>query len=170
MAGRPEPYRRRTRRAHAAGGDRRRARPGAAQPRHAGAAAGGAAPVRQPPPAGRRRRRARARSTTHTTSHRTMHQDLIIGIDAGTSVIKAVAFDLAGRQIAAASTPNQVLFGAHGAAEQDMERTWHDTAATLQALAQRLPNLAARTVALAATAQGDGTWLIDAAGQPVGPA
>ncbi|MCW5263567.1 carbohydrate kinase [Verminephrobacter eiseniae] len=99
-----------------------------------------------------------------------MHQDLIIGIDAGTSVIKAVAFDLAGRQIAAASTPNQVLFGAHGAAEQDMERTWHDTAATLQALAQRLPNLAARTVALAATAQGDGTWLIDAAGQPVGPA
>ena len=29
--------------------------------------------------------------------------DLIIGVDAGTSVIKAVAFDLAGRQIAATS-------------------------------------------------------------------
>src|SRR6218665_1732543 len=111
MAGRPEPYRRRTRRAHAAGGDRRRARPGAAQPRHAGAAAGGAAPVRQPHAAGRAAR----------------------------------------RPALPPSPPNQVLFGAHGAAEQDMERTWHDTAATLQALAQRLPNLAARTVALAAT-------------------
>src|SRR6218665_744234 len=99
-----------------------------------------------------------------------MHQDLIIGIDAGTSVIKAVAFDLAGRQIAAASTPNQVLFGAHGAAEQDMERTWHDTAPTLQALAKGLPTRAAPPVALAATAQGDGSWLIDAAAQAVGPA
>src|SRR6218665_1816997 len=138
MAGRPEPYRRRTRRAHAPGGDRPPARPGPAQPRYAGAAAGGPAPVRQPHAAGRAARRRSltppAQHHTHTTPHRPMHQDLIIGIDAGTSVIKAVAFDLAGRQIAAASTPNQVLFGAHGAAEQDMERTWHDTAATLQAL------------------------------------
>lgn len=30
--------------------------------------------------------------------------DILIGIDAGTSVIKAVAFDLAGRQLAVAST------------------------------------------------------------------
>ena len=32
-------------------------------------------------------------------------QDILVGIDAGTSVIKAIAFDLAGRQIAA-SVPN----------------------------------------------------------------
>jgi erythritol kinase len=99
-----------------------------------------------------------------------MGRDLIIGIDAGTSVIKAVAFDLEGRQLAVASTPNTVTFGEHGAAEQDMDRTWADTAATLRALALELPGLAARTAALAATAQGDGTWLVDAAGQPVGPA
>ncbi|WP_269759924.1 FGGY family carbohydrate kinase, partial [Variovorax sp. E3] len=93
-----------------------------------------------------------------------MGRDLIIGIDAGTSVIKAVAFDLEGRQLAVASTPNTVTFGEHGAAEQDMDRTWADTAATLRALALELPGLAARTAALAATAQGDGTWLVDAAG------
>lgn len=97
-------------------------------------------------------------------------QDIVIGVDAGTSVIKAVAFDLQGRELARASTPNQVLFGPGGAAEQDMERTWADTAATLRQLAQQLPGLAARTAALSATAQGDGTWLIDSAGEPVGPA
>ncbi|PXW96557.1 erythritol kinase (L-erythritol 4-phosphate-forming) [Sphaerotilus hippei] len=99
-----------------------------------------------------------------------MAPDLLIGIDAGTSVIKAVAFDLGGRQIAVASTPNRVLHGPDGAAEQDLDGTWDDTAATLRALAGQVPQLAARTLALAATAQGDGTWLIDADGRPVGPA
>lgn len=96
--------------------------------------------------------------------------DILIGIDAGTSVIKAVAFDLQGRQLAVASTPNRVTLGADGAAEQDLDGTWADTAATLRALAERVPDLATRTLALAATAQGDGTWLIDADGRPVGPA
>lgn len=99
-----------------------------------------------------------------------MERDLIIGVDAGTSVIKAVAFDLDGRQIAVASTPNRVLLGADGAAEQDLDGTWADTAATLRALGERVPHLAARAVALATTGQGDGTWLIDAEGRPVGPA
>lgn len=99
-----------------------------------------------------------------------MARDLIIGVDAGTSVIKAVAFDLQGRQVAVASTPNRVLLGPDGAAEQDLDGTWTDTAATLRALAARVPGLAARVVALAATGQGDGTWLVDADGRPVGPA
>lgn len=99
-----------------------------------------------------------------------MARDLIIGVDAGTSVIKAVAFDLQGRQVAVASTPNRVLLGPEGAAEQDLDGTWADTAATLRALGERVPDLAMRVVALAATGQGDGTWLIDAAGRPVGPA
>lgn len=99
-----------------------------------------------------------------------MERDLIIGVDAGTSVIKAVAFDLQGRQLAVASTPNQVLLGADGAAEQDLASTWADTAATLRALGERVPDLASRAIALAATGQGDGTWLIDADGAPVGPA
>ena len=99
-----------------------------------------------------------------------MNHDLIIGVDAGTSVIKAVAFDLDGHQIAIASTPNAVELGPHGVAEQNMQRTWADTAATLQLLALKVPDLAARTQAVAITGQGDGTWLVDAEGQPVGPA
>ncbi|GAD56737.1 hypothetical protein [Limimaricola cinnabarinus] len=42
--------------------------------------------------------------------------DLIIGIDAGTSVIKAVGFDLAGRQLASAAVPNRYETGSGGIA------------------------------------------------------
>ena len=99
-----------------------------------------------------------------------MASELIIGVDAGTSVIKAVAFELDGRQIAVASRPNRVKLGSDGAAEQDLDGTWEGTAATLRALGERVPDLKQRAVALAATGQGDGTWLIDAAGNPVAPA
>lgn len=94
--------------------------------------------------------------------------DILIGIDAGTSVIKAVAFDLAGQQIAVASTPNRYTTrSSDGAAFQDMDQTWTDCAATLRALGGMVPDLAARTLAVGVTAQGDGTWLVGAGDRPV---
>jgi erythritol kinase (D-erythritol 1-phosphate-forming) len=93
--------------------------------------------------------------------------DILIGIDAGTSVIKAVAFDLGGRQLAVASTPNRYTTRPDGAAFQDMAQTWDDCAATLRALGEKVANLAARTLAVAVTAQGDGTWLVGAGNEPV---
>ncbi len=94
----------------------------------------------------------------------------VVGIDAGTSVIKSVAFDLDGRQVAVASRPNRFTTSAGGAAEQDMARTFTDAAATLRELQEQLPGGAASILAVAVTGQGDGTWLIDASGEPVGPA
>jgi erythritol kinase len=99
-----------------------------------------------------------------------MSRDLLIGIDAGTSVIKAVAFTLNGDQLAITATPNVYRTLADGGVEQDMARTWADTAATLRQLGEKVPDLAGRTLALAVTGQGDGTWLIDADGEPVAPA
>jgi erythritol kinase (D-erythritol 1-phosphate-forming) len=94
-------------------------------------------------------------------------KDILIGVDAGTSVIKAVAFTTSGTQIAIASRRNVTLSPMPGAVEQDMARTWADCAASLRDLAGQVPNLAARVLALGVTAQGDGTWLIDAEGEPV---
>ena len=54
--------------------------------------------------------------------------DLIVGIDAGTSVIKAVAFTLGGRQIAASAVRNTYTTGGDGAATQSLTRTWTDCA------------------------------------------
>ncbi|MTH35270.1 carbohydrate kinase [Paracoccus limosus] len=95
--------------------------------------------------------------------------DILIGIDAGTSVIKAVAFDLAGRQLAAAAVANRYHMGRDGAATQSLPQTWADCAAALRGLGEKVPHLAARTAALSVTAQGDGTWLVGRDG-PVGDA
>lgn len=100
-----------------------------------------------------------------------MADELLIGLDAGTSMIKAVAFDLDGRQIATACEPNTFDRDTSGrVVEQDLEQTWTRTARTLQKLGGSVPDLARRTAALAITGQGDGTWLIDGAGRPVAPA
>jgi erythritol kinase (D-erythritol 1-phosphate-forming) len=99
-----------------------------------------------------------------------MDQDILIGIDAGTSVIKSVAFTTDGRQLAIAARPNSYTTLPDGGAEQDMARTWADTATTLKQLAEQIPNLASRLIAISVTGQGDGMWLIDKAGAPVAPA
>jgi erythritol kinase len=99
-----------------------------------------------------------------------MNDGILIGIDAGTSVIKSIAFTTRGEQIAAAALPNLYHTFPDGGAEQDMARTWTDTAATLKALSEQIPDLRDRLVAISVTGQGDGMWLIDKAGEPVAPA
>lgn len=94
-------------------------------------------------------------------------RDLIIGIDAGTSVIKSIAFDLQGTQIHSASVKNEYTLIEGGGAEQDLPLTWSKTCETLRQLDDLIPDLKNRIAALAVTGQGDGTWLIDRHGEPV---
>ena len=96
--------------------------------------------------------------------------DVIIGIDAGTSVIKAVAFDLVGRHLAVSAIPNRYQTRGDGGVTQPLIQTWEDCVAAIRGLQDRLPNLAARTAALSVTAQGDGTWLVGRGNAPVGDA
>ena len=99
-----------------------------------------------------------------------MKADLILGIDAGTSVTKVVAFDLDGRQVGSAAKPNVYVNLPGGGCEQDVLRTWADCAQVMRELGETVPNLAQRVQVVGVTAQGDGTWLIDRDGQPVTPA
>jgi erythritol kinase (D-erythritol 1-phosphate-forming) len=99
-----------------------------------------------------------------------MEDDIFIGIDAGTSVMKSVAFSTDGSQLAVAAIPNHYVTLPDGGVEQDMARTWADAAATLKQLTEKIPNLASRLIAISVTAQGDGMWLIDKQGDPLGPA
>ncbi len=100
----------------------------------------------------------------------TESSDVIIGVDAGTSVIKAVAFDLAGNQLATSSVRNSYVMGADGSATQSLPRTWTDCATALRGLAEKVDGLAARTAAVALTGQGDGTWLVGQDDAAVGDA
>jgi erythritol kinase (D-erythritol 1-phosphate-forming) len=99
-----------------------------------------------------------------------MRDEIVIGIDAGTSVIKSVAFAIDGTQLASAVIANSYTILPNGGAEQDMARTWADTATTLIQLTEKIPNLASRLIAISVTGQGDGMWLIDKSGEPVAPA
>jgi erythritol kinase len=99
-----------------------------------------------------------------------MTGDIIIGIDAGTSVIKSVAFSAKGEQLAVTAIANSYTTLKNGGVEQDMARTWKDAAQTLRELADKIDNLNNRVIAIAVTGQGDGLWLIDKEGEPVAPA
>ncbi len=99
-----------------------------------------------------------------------MNDSIIVGIDAGTSVLKSVAFTCDGRQLAVAAIPNDYTMFQDGGVEQDMNRTWADAAATLLQLGEMIPDFLSRVIAISVTGQGDGMWLIDKAGEPVGPA
>lgn len=96
--------------------------------------------------------------------------DVIIGIDAGTSVMKAVAFTLHGEQLAVSSIRNLYAMGHDGSATQSLDKTWADCQSALRALGDMIPQLAERTAAIAVTGQGDGTWLVGKNNQPVGDA
>lgn len=100
----------------------------------------------------------------------TESHDILIGIDAGTSVIKAVAFDLKGNQIAVASVPNRYHTGLDGSASQSLDQTWSDCAQALRLLGDKIEDLASRTAGLGVTAQGDGTWLVGEDDRPVSDA
>src|SRR5438445_311712 len=55
-----------------------------------------------------------------------MSDAVILALDAGTSVMKAVAFDLDGRILASEGRANRYDTRADGAVEQDMAATWRD--------------------------------------------
>ena len=90
-----------------------------------------------------------------------------ICVDVGTSVIKTVAFDDRGTEIALAREESEVLRPAPGFSEQDMYSVWNAVASTVRAVLHQLPD-PVRLISL--TAQGDGCWLVDGDGHPTGPA
>ncbi|MEO0634576.1 MAG: FGGY-family carbohydrate kinase [Pseudomonadota bacterium] len=93
--------------------------------------------------------------------------DIIIGIDAGTSVIKAVAFGLTGDELAVSSVRNTYATGVDGSATQSMDQTWADCADAVRGLGDKIDGLAGRVAAIGVTGQGDGTWLVGAGNAPV---
>ncbi|WP_240776680.1 FGGY-family carbohydrate kinase [Nonomuraea basaltis] len=87
-------------------------------------------------------------------------------MDAGTTVIKAVAYDAAGAEAVVARRGTVVSRPAPGHAEQDMNAVWDAVVATVREVAAQVD--AVEFVAV--TAQGDGCWLVGADGEPTGPA
>ncbi len=90
-----------------------------------------------------------------------------ICVDAGTSVVKAVAFDDNGNEMAIARQMVPILRVQPGWSEQNMQEVWQ---AVVLSIREVVASVVGEVRFLSVTAQGDGCWLIDEAGNPTGPA
>ncbi len=91
---------------------------------------------------------------------------MIIGVDVGTSLTKAAAFDSAGRIRAEASETSRLVQYDDGRVEQDLD----DVLGTVVTVVQAVRDEMSEPVdAIALTGQGDGLWLRDAEGASIRP-
>ena len=98
-----------------------------------------------------------------------MNRRAYIGLDLGSSSIKAVALDEAGLCVAAAKRPISIRTGPGGIAEQD-PHTWHDLAGqVLRELSTALAGQSIAPAAVANTGQMNGPVLLDRRGRATGP-
>jgi len=92
---------------------------------------------------------------------------LLIGVDAGTSVVKAVVFDTCGNEKASHESPVRLCRPEPLWIEQDMEQLFETVKLCLGKVADQLGDERQEIVGLGITSTGDGTWIIDQAGDPV---
>jgi sugar (pentulose or hexulose) kinase len=92
----------------------------------------------------------------------------LLGVDVGTTAVKAVVLATDGRPLGRARATVAVHRPHPLAAEQDMTAVWRAVGETVRAAVADAR--AAVIVAVGVTGQGDGAWLVDAEGRPVGPA
>jgi sugar (pentulose or hexulose) kinase len=88
-----------------------------------------------------------------------------IGLDAGSSMIKAAAFDASGRLLAVESRRTPLLRPGDGRVEADPERCWEAACAVLRAV---LAQTRAPVAGLGLTAAMVGLWLLDEQAEPLG--
>ncbi|MFC7304650.1 FGGY family carbohydrate kinase [Streptomyces monticola] len=91
----------------------------------------------------------------------------VLAIDVGTTMIKSVVFDDQGQELAVARLGTEVHRRHPGWAEQDMDTVWNAVVYTVRTALAEIDD---PVWLVTFTAQGDGAWLVDAAGRPTGPA
>lgn len=96
-----------------------------------------------------------------------MATDLILGIDIGNTVVKAVLFDLSGRQIARHGVDGTTLKPAPGMVERPVAELWANARAAISGCLAAAPVDAARILAIGLAGHGNGLYLLDRAGQPL---
>ncbi|MEM7125108.1 MAG: FGGY-family carbohydrate kinase [Chloroflexota bacterium] len=99
-----------------------------------------------------------------------MTNQMLLGLDIGTSLIKAVIFDLYGKELGQGTAKVDVESPHPGWQEQNMDAVWEGADAAIQGALCESGVEPAEIAAVGTAGQGDGLWMIDAAGNPVGPA
>lgn len=91
----------------------------------------------------------------------------LIGIDAGTSNVKAVLFDTLGREIRTEAIENEPIYVGDVGVEQNMSLLWDKIAVCIKQVVEAGPASKDDIAGIGVTGQGEGIWLVDEAGEPV---
>lgn len=89
----------------------------------------------------------------------------IIGIDSGTSGIKAVLFNMSGKEVVGHGYALNAICQKENWYEEDMLEIWDKAKKSIKAITMQYPKES--IVGIGITAQGDGLWLIDEKGDPI---
>ncbi len=98
-----------------------------------------------------------------------MPAPLLLGIDLGTTRVKAAIFDTHGRQVAAASRPNRLRVLGPGRVEQSLEEVSEAADAAVRAVVAALGERTSQVAAIGVTGQMGGITALDRAGRPTIP-
>jgi len=98
-----------------------------------------------------------------------MAAPLLLGIDLGTTLIKAAAFDRNGRPVASAAAPSPLCEIAPGRVEQDVEEIRDAAHGAIREVAAALGPRRRELAAVGVTGQMGGITALDAAGHPLIP-
>jgi len=94
-------------------------------------------------------------------------EHLFMGIDAGTTVIKAVVFDQVGRELFIAQEDSPLESSQIDYQEMDMNKVWQATQKVISSLVNQAKTRAADIRVIGITGQGCGAWLVDKDGEAV---
>lgn len=103
-------------------------------------------------------------------AERSGRTSVVVGIDVGTSVVKAVAFADDGSVVGLVRRPNSFTVPESRWAECDMDGVWMLVAECLRELTSLLPDGGASIIGIGVSGNMGGAWLLDGAGNPVRPA
>jgi L-xylulokinase len=91
--------------------------------------------------------------------------DLLLGIDIGNTIVKAVLFDLAGRQVARHGVDGTTLKPAPGMVERPVAELWANARVAISGCLKGIDP--ARIAAIGLAGHGNGLYLLDKAGAPL---
>ena len=97
-----------------------------------------------------------------------MSGEIWIGLDVGTTAVKAGAYRSDGACVAGAAAPSEVFQTNDGRSEQDMEEVRRTVFSVLCDLSRKIDT--SRIASIGICAQGDGLWMIDNDNRPAAPA
>ncbi len=85
----------------------------------------------------------------------------LLGIDGGNTIVKAVLFDLNGRELAVAAVDGKSQYPSPGYVERDMNELWDQTTQAIQACIQKAGIDAQDIQAIGCSGHGNGLYLLD---------